>query len=61
MVMLIKKSIGMKAKIQMRMLGAVVVLYTMLVISGVFTSKTRKTTLDKVNDSIAHLQVKITS
>ena len=59
--MLIKKSIGMKAKIQMRMLGAVVVLYTMLVISGVFTSKTRKTTLDKVNDSIALLQVKITS
>lgn len=60
MVMLIKNSIGLKAKIQMRMLGAVIVLYIMLVISGVFITNTRKTTLDNVDDAIALLQPNIT-
>ena len=61
MVMLVKNSVGMKGKIQMRMLGAVVILYSLLVISGIFTTKARKTTLDKVNNSIAFLQSKISN
>lgn len=59
MVMLIKKSVGVKAKIQMRMLGAVVLLYLMLIISGLFSSKTRESRLDKMNDSMAISQNKV--
>ncbi len=57
--MLIKKSVGVKAKIQMRMLGAVVLLYLMLIISGLFSSKTRESRLDKMNDSMAISQNKV--
>jgi len=35
MIMLINKSFGMKVKIQMRMLGVVILLYSMIIISGI--------------------------
>lgn len=46
----------MKLKIQMRMLGAVVVLYTMLIISGLLSPKNHKSHLEYNKESITYYQ-----
>ncbi len=46
MAILIKNSIRMKAKIQMKTLGAVVLLYILLIISGMMTPTNRKSYQD---------------
>lgn len=50
------KPTAMKLKIQMRMLGAVVVLYTMLIISGLLAPKNHKSHLENTKESIAFYQ-----
>lgn len=46
----------MKLKIQIKMLGAVVVLYTLLIISGLLAPKNYKSHLDHAKESITFYQ-----